>query len=118
VIERGALQHRLRQLVAKLPAVQVQNRLMACTDRDIALALMGMTPAEAQSIVSHVSSRKASRVLEELALEERRRVEERHVIHALNVVITSLAGERSIAGPRSYVRPRRTEDGASGRRRS
>lgn len=112
MIERGALQHRLRRLAGKLPAVQVQNRLMACTDRDIALALMGMTAAEVQSIVGHVSPRKASRVLEELALEERRRVEEKHVIHALGVVITSLSGERSIAGPRSYVRPRR-DDGTN-----
>lgn len=111
MIERGALQHRVRRLVARLPAVQVQNRLMACTDRDIALALMGMTRAEVQSIVSHVSSRKASRVLEELALEERRRVEEKHVVLALNVVIASLSGERSIAGPRSYVRPRRDDEG-------
>lgn len=83
---------------------------MACTDRDVALALLGMTPAEVQSIVSYVSARKASRVLEELALEERRRVEEKHIVHALNVVATSLSGDRSISGPRSYVRPRRTDD--------
>jgi flagellar motor switch protein FliG len=111
VIERGALQYRLLGLIQKLPAVQVQNRLMASTDRDLALTLVGMTGEEQERVLAFISPRKAGRVREELALEERRHVEERHIIAALSVVIQSLQGSRSLSGPRSYVRPRRARPG-------
>lgn len=91
----------------RLSPVHVQNRLMACTDRDAALALVGMTGDEVHSVLGHVSPRKASRVLEELALGERRRVEEKHLLAALQTVLQSLEGERVVAGQRSYVRPHR-----------
>ena len=112
MIHRAALQHQLLEAIAELPAVQVQNRLMACTDRDVALAMVGLTDEEADSIVSRVSPRKAARVRDEHRLEERRHVDEKHIIYALNVLINSLRGDRPMAGRRSYVRPRRhTGDG-------
>jgi hypothetical protein len=109
MIHRGVLQHRLADLARELPSVQVQNRLMACTDRDVALALVGMTEEDAESVLRHLSPRKAGRIREERALEERRRVDEKHVIFSLNLLIASLEGERALPGRRSYVRPRRDQ---------
>ena len=43
----------LLKLVRDLPRVQVQNRLMACTDRDVALSVDGMQEADAGMIVLH-----------------------------------------------------------------
>ncbi len=97
------------ELVRTLPAVQVQNRLMASADRDIALALAGMADEEEAAVLSHLAPRKADRVREELALEERRRVDEKHIVYSLDLLIASLIGDRALTGRRSYVRPRRSE---------
>lgn len=111
MMERRARQKRLIELVRSLPAVQVQNRLMASTDRDIALALAGMADEEEATVLAHLAPRKADRVREELALEERRRVDEKHIVSSLDVLIASLLGDRTMTGRRSYVRPRRPERG-------
>jgi len=108
-MERRARQKRLIELVRALPAVQVQNRLMACTDRDIALSLAGTTSEEEASVLVHLARRKADRVREELALEERRRVDEKHIVYSLDLLIASLLGDRVMTGRRSYVRPRRPD---------
>lgn len=108
-VTRTALQKELLTLLETLPAVQVQNRLMACTDRDVALSLLGVPPDRLQTVLQSVSARKASRVLAEIALEERRRVEDRCLALSLQTVITSLSGDRPAPGTRSYVRPRRPE---------
>lgn len=97
------------ELVRTLPAVQVQNRLMASTDRDIALALAGMADEDEAAVLAHLAPRKADRVREELALEERRRVDEKHIVYSLDLLIASLVGDRALTGRRSYVRPRRPQ---------
>lgn len=116
MIDRGALQHQLLELVRNLPRVQVQNRLMACTDRDVALALVGLTDVERESVLATVSVRKAARIREEVALQERRRVDPKHAVFALGVVIGSLESEGLVKGNRSYLRPHRRDRG-DGRRR-
>lgn len=103
------LQHRLLELLEKLPAVHVQNRLMASGDRDVALALAGMSDEDADRVLRFLSLPKASRVREERALEERRHVEEKHIAASLSVLIASLEGRRAVPGRRSYVRPRRPD---------
>jgi len=108
VILRRALQERLLALVSRLPDVQIQNRLMATTDRDLALSLSGMEHSDERQILARLSPAKADRVREELALTERRRVDEEHVVHALGVLIGSLEGRR-IQPRHSYVRPRRPD---------
>lgn len=110
MIDRAALQHRLLELLEKLPAVQAQNRLMGCTDRDVALALIGMSDEDAERVLAPISPRKAQRVREERALEERRHVDPRHIVSALTTVIAALRGERNRAARRSYLRPRRRGD--------
>jgi len=108
VTRRRTLQERLVGLASSLPAVQVQNRLMATTDRDLALSLSGMDSSDERRVLAHLSPTKADRVRQELAINERRRVAEEHVVHALTVLIDSLEGRRTQAR-RSYVRPRRRD---------
>ncbi|MCK4515942.1 MAG: hypothetical protein KAU31_11830 [Spirochaetaceae bacterium] len=95
------------RLVAKLPAVQVQNRLMSCTDRDFALALVGLESEDSEQLLAFVSPSKATRVREEVRLQETRHVESTHIVVALNTIIRSLESNRIVVGRRSYLRPRR-----------
>jgi hypothetical protein len=107
VTQRTILQKRLVELEETLPAVRVQNSLMACADRDVALALIGMELSARARVLSHLSTMKAARIVEEIELCERRRVDEQHLVYALNLVLTSIEGDRTVAARRSYVRPRR-----------
>jgi hypothetical protein len=107
VTDRLILQKSLLRLVAKLPVVQVQNRFMSCTDRDFALALMGLQDEDAEHLLALVSPSKANRVREEVRLQEARHVEGEHVVVALKSIILSLESNRTVAGRRSYLRPRR-----------
>jgi hypothetical protein len=111
-IARRALQQRLLSLLETLPDVQVQNRLMACTDRDLALCLLGIDAPRVHEALGLISSRKSARVLSELALEERRHVADVHIVMSLERVIESLTGSRPLPGTRSYIRPRRNNGGA------
>lgn len=105
--ERAALQRSLLELSHSLPEVQVQNRLMGCTDRDLALALDGMSDDEIEELLSRIAGSKAARVREEVRLEASRHVESRYSVAALQTVIRSLESNRSVRGQRSYFRPRR-----------
>lgn len=82
---------------------------MASTDRDIALSLAGIADQDEATVLARLAPKKADRVRQELALTERRRIDEKHIVHSLDLLIASLLGERAVAGSRSYVRPRRTE---------
>ncbi len=101
------LQQSLLRLVSQLPVARVQNRLMASTDRDFALAVVGLEPDELDRLLAFVSSSKANRVREEVRLQEARHVESRYVVVALTTIIRSLESNRIVVGQRSYLRPRR-----------
>ena len=107
VMDRSVLQQSLLRLVAKLPPVQVQNRLMACTDRDIALAFVGLDLEDSERLLALVSPSKADRVREEIQMQEARHVESRYTVAALSTIIRSLQSTRTVASQRSYLRPRR-----------
>lgn len=106
--DRPALQRLLLNTVRRLRRVEVQNRLMACTDRDLALAILDMEDSDARTILATVSPKKAARVREEEQLHDARHVESTHVVAALLTVIRSLETGRLIPGQRSYLRPRRS----------
>ena len=107
MIDRFILQQSLLRLVAKLPAVQVQNRLMACTDRDFALALTGLESEDSERLLAFVSSSKADRVREEIRLQQARHAESKLAVIALSTIIRSLESNRAVTSQRSYLRPRR-----------
>ena len=107
VSDRYRLQQSLLKLIATLPVVQVQNRLMASTDRDFALALIGLESEDAERLLACVSPTKAARVRDEVRLQEGRKVQNEHVVAAIGTIVRSLESNRIIAGQRSYLRPRR-----------
>jgi len=105
-IDRARLQQSLIELTKSLPDVQVQNRLMACTDRDLALAFSGMASDELDAVLNRVAPGKANRVREEIRIQKGRHVESRYSVSALKTIIRSLESNRTVAGQRSYFRPR------------
>lgn len=105
--ERHEFQRTILSLVSNLPSVQVQNRLMSCTDRDIALALGGLSDEEIGQVLSHVSQSKARRIMEEIRLGNHRHADQNHVVLAARLIVQSLQSERSLSGTKGYVRPRR-----------
>lgn len=88
--------------------VEVQNRLMACTDRDLALAILGMDDSDTCAILATISPTKAARVREEKHLQDARHVDRTHIVTALLTVIQSLETGRIVPARRSYLRPRRS----------
>lgn len=102
-----SLRTRLAGLLQSLPAAHVQNTLMASTDRNIALALLGCEDAMEKDVLSRIARAKADRVRQELAITERRRVDSGHVRDALELLLDALETNQAPAGTRSYWRPRR-----------
>ena len=100
------LQKTLLELTASLPEHQVQNRLMACPDRQLAIALLGMEPDEVDSIVSRIASVKAKRVREELSLAAVRGLDMPTRMRILKRLVDSLRDDQQVRGERSYLRPR------------
>jgi hypothetical protein len=78
---------------------------MACTDRDLALSLSHLSAAEVAQVTSRLSKRKAARVLSEIHVEERRRIDEQYIVMSLQIIIGSLEQNRLVTGSRSYFRP-------------
>jgi hypothetical protein len=104
---RRELQKIILTLVDELPAVHVQNRLMSCTDRDIALALSGLTDDEIDRVLHHVSQSKARRVVEEIRLKHHRHLDRKNLDLITLRIVHSLRSERSVTGDRGFLRPRR-----------
>ena len=112
MIERRELQKAILSLVSELPSVQVQNRLMSCTDRDIALALAGLTDDEIGAVLTHISQSKARRVMEEIRVGYHRHVDQKHLVLTTRLIVQSLQSERSLSGTKGYIRPRRPKQRA------
>jgi flagellar motor switch protein FliG len=102
---------RTEKLVAyvnRLDRIELQNRLMGVTDRELAMALRGIPEPDRDSVLSHVSHAKRRRVREEIALHERLSIADEQFAGATDRVIARLEGpKRGRAGTRSYLRPLR-----------
>ena len=105
-MSRFELQDTLATLVATRPESQVQNRLMACPDRQLAIALLGMDDETIDAIVSRVAPAKAKRVREELNLAAVRGLDVPTRMRILGRLVESLRQDQQVRGERSYLRPR------------
>lgn len=94
-------------LIRALPSVEVHNRLMRVTDRDVALAILHMADSDAAWLLHFLGETKAARVRAEYARIARARFVPEQRAAALRVVEAALRGERAVAGTRSYFRPAR-----------
>lgn len=96
------------KLVKAMNPIEVHNRLMKASDRNIALALLYLENDERNRILSCLSAGKARRVRDELALNERRRIAGQHYRLAYEDVLQFLRQQNKKESLKSYVRPKRT----------
>ena len=97
---------RLLEVLRSRGPVQVQNGLMRCADREIALALGRMDEEDIASALSRIPQQKARRVREELRYQKRLRITEEQYRRMVERVIAAVSGGQTTATPRSYIRPR------------
>ncbi|NBC29522.1 MAG: hypothetical protein GVY29_05965 [Spirochaetes bacterium] len=95
----------LARVLKKLPPVVVQNRLMATSDRDVALSLLYFNDEEREPILSAVSTAKKRRIQEEIVLQERLRISRKHYETAVSQLIAALQQNTPRQSQRSYIRP-------------
>ncbi len=103
--DKTAPHEQLLSLIRKLPATEVQNKLMAATDRELALSLMYVQEGDRNFVLSYVGKQKMDRTREELRLQEQVRITYAQYARSIANVIDRLRS----AGPRdsmkSYLRP-------------
>ncbi|MFP4153061.1 MAG: hypothetical protein ACOC2V_04345 [Alkalispirochaeta sp.] len=100
---------RVLELIRALPAVDVQNRLLRVTDKEIATALLYMAEAERWSVLDLLGSAKRGRIIEEMTRQQRSRIEYSYYETAIRTVIRNLEGA-NVQGARTYYRPRTGRD--------
>ena len=107
MITRDPQAEALQRLLAKLPKVVVQNRLMATSDRDIALALLYFSNTDREAVLSAVSRAKRARVEDEILLQKRLRISRKHYEMAVAGLIRALEQNSAQSSSRGYLRPLR-----------
>ena len=95
----------LLTLLHTLPPLLLQNTLMACTDRDLAMAMLRFSSVERELLLGRLAPAKRDRVREELTLQRRVRVSDAHYQASLDAVIRRLSSQRGQEPVRSYLRP-------------
>lgn len=98
---------RLMALLRGLSAVEAQNRLMAMTDREIALCMLYMSAGDRSFIGSLLAPAKARRIEEERRLHRRLAIRGDQYRKTVENVIVKVGGEGRAEGFRSYIRPRK-----------
>ncbi len=96
------------KLVKTMNPVEVHNRLMKASDRNIALALLYLGNDERNRILSYLSAEKVRRVRDEIALNAKRRISGKHYRLAYDDVLQFLKQQTKQENLKSYIRPRRT----------
>lgn len=94
----------LKKTMYALPSLNLQNRLMAAPDREIALSMMYMDDKDRAYLFSVLSAVKQKRIHEELALHARLRISYQQYRMALRSVMAVLTGT-GVGGLKSYLKP-------------
>ncbi len=102
------LASRLLHYLRIISPVEAHNRLMASPDRDIALGMMYMNDDERNEILARLAPAKASRVVEEVRLQERLQIRQDHYETAVSNLLSRISGTGKPSFSGSYIRPRRT----------
>ncbi|TVR90507.1 MAG: hypothetical protein EA428_08350 [Spirochaetaceae bacterium] len=101
----------LLNLLRSLPPVHLQNNLMGCTDRDLAMCAVLLESRDEALLLAPLSPRKRLRVQEEAALIARRRIPPEHFQGSLELVERRLRSGRPAGSVRSYLRPKGRDGG-------
>jgi len=99
----------LARTIRALPRVQLQNRLMRLSAREIAAAVRFISGADQHMVFSALPAAMAGRVRDEIALMRRRRLSSRDRLVFVRQVLASLRQESAPRSIGSYIRPVRRE---------
>jgi hypothetical protein len=99
----------LARTIRSLPRVQLQNRLMRLSAREIAVAMRFLADADQGLVFSVLPPEKSGRVREEIALQRRRRLSGRDRLVFMHQVLASLRQETAPKSIGSYLRPVRRD---------
>lgn len=99
----------LARTIRSLPRVQLQNRLMRLSAREIALAIRYLADADQDLVFAALPLRLAGRIREELVLQKRRRLAGPDRLVFVRQALASLQREAAPRSLGSYVRPYRQD---------
>lgn len=88
--------------------IRAQNRLMAASDRDLAIVLDPMSEDERCVIYAKISRAKRRRVEEEVERQGHVNVTYAQYVRSADCVVAVLIGSGPAIATRSYLRPRRS----------
>lgn len=106
-MRRTAPHQRVLELIRSLDRVDVQNRLLRTSDKEIALSLIYMSDWQQDFVLEFLGTVKEARVRQELERYRHTRILYRQYEMAVHTVIRSLEGGR-LTGARVYYRPLRS----------
>jgi hypothetical protein len=98
---------RLLHLIRALGKVESQNRLMAASDREIALSMMYLKDFEREELLALLPQKKATRIREELSLHNRLRIRYDQYKRTIEHLTEQLAKTGERENMKSYLRPYR-----------
>ena len=104
------LNDELCRLLDIIPHVDLENRLMAISDREIAISMKFMDDQHISKILTCISKKKAMRIRSELHLQDRLNIHYNQYKIAASHVIDKIQSVRNKSSLRSYIRPRRYKD--------
>ena len=98
---------RLLGQLFRMSRVDIQNRLMSTTDREIAISMMYMTDIDRSRLFGFLSKVKSRRIQEELNLHARLSICYKDYLKAIDHVVAKLENTGARSRFQSYLRPRR-----------
>lgn len=94
-------------LLRNMTHVTTQNKLMACTDREIAAAMLYMDDVNREYVFSFLARSKEERIKEEIRLLKKTRITNEQYRKILSRLTKHINGEGSGPQQRSYFKPRK-----------
>ena len=94
-------------LIRGMTYENAQNKLMACTDREIAVVMLHMEENERDFIFSFLAHSKSGRIKEEIRLLKKTKVTYEQYTLILSRLIKRLKGNGEGPQRRSYLKPRK-----------
>ena len=96
----------LISIIKATPKIYTQNKLMGCTDREIALLMLYMNDAEKNYIYSLIAPSKSERIKQEIILLKRIKIADNVKKSVYVRLIDRFKGGNYKPGPTSYIKPR------------
>jgi hypothetical protein len=102
-----SLESTLLSILRNMTHVDAQNKLMACTDREIAVAILYMNDDNREFIFTFLAQSKIERINEEIKVLKKKKITDERYRKIITRLIKHLKGEGSDPRGRSYFKPRK-----------